>query len=162
MYSKDYLIRLIEQFFHAIAAIIYKIEQRDFAVAQAEIEAAYKRFYGLPAALVHKMTLESVIQFVVDRQESAGQERLRMLAEILAADGELQALRGNEAAASRRSRRALELFHYLDPACDSEQSGTTRRLILNTAGRAAKAEIAPEILKWLNQLEQQDADKNGR
>ena len=118
MIRRDYILRLIEQFFQIVKRIVgYRAEQR-YGEALALVRQGYKSFLGADAEFVDRHSADELLDMMHSGLLSA--EQLVMAAKLLKEEAELiELLEAPEEARSRRLK-ALRLFLevFFGPGCE--------------------------------------------
>ncbi len=118
MIRRDYILRLIEQFFQIVKRVVnYRAEQR-YSEALALVRQGYKSFLGADAAFVDRHSSDELLDMMHSGLLNA--EQLVMAAKLLKEEAELiELLEAPEEARSRRLKSlALFLEIYFGPGCD--------------------------------------------
>jgi hypothetical protein len=102
-FQKDYVLRAIETFARAVAAIVALRMDGRTEQARHELDQAARGLMGADLALIDAVGLEVVAAQV------GGRENLARLATLLAERAEVERASGDEAAASRWAARAATL-----------------------------------------------------
>lgn len=108
MIRRDYILRLIEQFFQIVRRMAnYRAEKR-YAEALTEARKAYKQFMGVDAAFIDSQSAKGLID--MGRSGLFGPEQLAMAAKLLREEAE--SLEGLEVPieANLRRTKSLALF----------------------------------------------------
>lgn len=108
MIQRDYIMRLIEQFFQVLHRVLNYREEKRYAEALTATRKAYKGFLGVDAAFIDSQSADGLIE--MGRSGLFGPEQLTMAAKLLREEAE--ALEGLEVPveASVRRVKALTLF----------------------------------------------------
>lgn len=109
MIRRDYFLRMIEQFFEALARIITKRKNGAYDQASLDIEQVCKQFVGLKYDLIKDLTPEALIDLLKLGGELDLSKAI-ILAELLKEDGELCELQRHVHLAVRRYLSSLCLF----------------------------------------------------
>jgi len=102
-FQRDYVLRAIEAFARAVAAIVALRRDGQTERARQEIDQAARALIGADLALIDAVGLEAVAARV------AGRENLARLATLLAERAEVEQARGDPAAAAGWAARAAVL-----------------------------------------------------
>lgn len=118
MIRRDYILRLIEQFFEIVRRIVnYRAEQR-FSEALTLVRQGYKSFLGADAEFVDRHSAAELLDMMSSGLMNA--EQLMMAAKLLKEEAELLELL--EVPEEARSRRLKSLSLFLEvfygPGCD--------------------------------------------
>lgn len=108
MIQRDYIMRLIEQFFQVLKRVLSYREEKRYAEALTATRKAYKAFIGVDAGFVDSQSAQGLIE--MGRSGLFGPEQLTMTAKLLREEAE--ALEGLEVPIEANNRRikALTLF----------------------------------------------------
>lgn len=118
MIRRDYILRLIEQFFQIVRrAMNYRQEMR-FAEALTEARKGYKAFLGVDAAFVDSQSAEGLID--MGRSGLFGPEQLAMTAKLLREEAE--SLEGLEVPIEANIRRIKSLALFFEVFLADEAS----------------------------------------
>jgi hypothetical protein len=110
MIQRDYVLRLIEQFFQVVRRMVnYRTEKR-YAEALNEARKAYKGCLGVDAAFIDSQSAEGLIE--MGRSGLFGPEQLAMAAKLLREEAE--ALEGLEVPIEANIRRIKSLALFLE------------------------------------------------
>ncbi|MBX3218426.1 MAG: hypothetical protein KF850_40850 [Labilithrix sp.] len=102
MLRRDYLERMIQQLADTLARAVGLAKEGKHEEAARDVDSLYDRNVGLPRRMLERLDLGSV-------RSMLGGEKLAALVLLLEAEAELRRLRGDEAGAAERERRALAL-----------------------------------------------------
>lgn len=103
MFHRDYLMRIIEQVIEAVARMLGLIEKGKPELALQEAGRVYE-LLGIPRELVEVAPSETLVQL-------AGEPtKMRLLAKVLAAEGDAYAASKDPLMAVSRRRLAMELY----------------------------------------------------
>lgn len=111
MLFDDYVLKQIQKIAELVAAIAGRAAGRSHVDVDGELAAAYRELLGMEGELADRMDPASLARLLGDA------ERVRALALLLRAHGDLLASREDALGAERLHRRALAL---LDSADDPE------------------------------------------
>jgi hypothetical protein len=102
-FQRDYVLRAIEAFARAVAAIVALRKQGHVETARHELDRAARGLIGADLSFVDAVGLEAVLA------QLEGKEKVEKLAILLAERAEVERVSGNESAAARWSARAATL-----------------------------------------------------
>lgn len=102
-FQRDYVLRVIEAFAKALAAIVALRKEGQTDTARHELDRAARGVIGADLGLIDAVGLDAVAAQV------AGDESLARLVALLAERAEVERAAGNEGAAARWSGRAATL-----------------------------------------------------
>jgi hypothetical protein len=102
-FQRDYVLRAIEAFARAVAAIVALRKEGQVETARHELDRAARGLIGADLSLVDAVGLEAVLA------QLEGNEKLEQLAILLAERAEVERAGGNEGGAARWSARAATL-----------------------------------------------------
>jgi hypothetical protein len=143
MYKRDYMLRVIKQIADLLAVVTRKRQEGDLDGAQRELDAGYRAILGLDTQMLRldSRTMSTIL---------STRERVRGLAALVRADGELQASRGHARLAHARRLRAVELllearalFPDGDPECDEGLAALVPGLEPEALSARYRALLAP-------------------
>lgn len=111
MISKDYIMRMIEQFTKILSRIIFNKENSNYEEARSEIENAFKNVLGFDYNITLVISHEDLLKLLKFDSE-VNDAKCIVAAELLKKDGEILELMGNE----KQSIKSYEntLFLYLE------------------------------------------------
>jgi len=102
-FQKDYVLRAIEAFARAVAAVVTLRREGQTEQARHQLDEAARGLIGADLGLIEAVGLEAVAARV------DGRENLARLATLLAERAEVERASGDEAAAARWGARAATL-----------------------------------------------------
>jgi hypothetical protein len=161
MYQRDYLMRQIEQAARAVAVILKKALGGDPDEALGMFDEAYQPLLGISSRVISTLTDEQLVSLLTSGS-SPDLRRVASVLEVVKAEADVHALRGDDKAATNRYRRALTLAAFVasrsdrlldhklaaevvehadQPGLPDEQRLALAR-VLETLGRHADAEDA--------------------
>jgi tetratricopeptide (TPR) repeat protein len=152
MYQRDYLMRQIEQAARAVAVILKQALGGDPDKALAMFDEVYQPLLGIGSRVVSTLTDEQLVSLLTSGS-SPDLRRVASVLEVVKAEADVHALRGDEKAAATRYRRALSLAGYLasrsDRLLDAKLAG---ELVERAAGRDLTAEQQLGLARVLEEL----------
>jgi uncharacterized membrane-anchored protein len=104
--QRDYIERMIEQFAQAIAQIVAAVRAGDFDLALIMVRKTSDLVLGNLGPVLERLDAASVVEMV----GKYDLDRVRMYAALLAEEGTIRELRGQEARAQYCFSRTLELY----------------------------------------------------
>jgi hypothetical protein len=104
--QRDYIERMIVQFAQAMGAIVAAVRAGDFDLALITVRRTSELVVGNLGPVFERLDAASVVEFVGKYEL----DRVRMYAALLAEEGTIRELRGQEARADYCFRRSLELY----------------------------------------------------
>jgi len=104
--QRDYIERMIQQFAQAIGAIVAAVRAGDFDLALITVSRTSELVVGNLGPVFERLDATSVVEFV----GKFDLDRVRMYAALLAEEGAIREVRGQEARAQYCFSRALELY----------------------------------------------------
>jgi hypothetical protein len=102
-FQRDYILRAIEAFAKAVAAIVALRKEGQVETARHELDRAARGLVGADLSLIDAIGLEAVVA------QLDGGEKTDQLATLLAERAEVERASGNESAASKWAGRAATL-----------------------------------------------------
>ncbi len=119
MIQRDYILRMIEQFFAIVRAILRYRETQQHERALETIRQAYKAFLGCDEEFIDSHSADNLISMMNDGILQP--EQLVMAAKLLAEQGRVLASLEEEQEAERLRRKSLALYLevYLGPGAPS-------------------------------------------
>ena len=112
MYSRDFILRMIEMLGELIAGILGLIKKGKLQEASEKIEHAYHDFLKEDAAFFRTIPADELTKTLLKEHDyTAG--HLEILAELFCAEGELQAANNNIKSAREYFHKALKLYEYI-------------------------------------------------
>jgi hypothetical protein len=102
-FQRDYVLRVIEAFARAMAAIVALRKGGQAEQARQELDRAARQLIGADLSLIDAVGLDAVVA------QLDGREKLEQLACLLEERSEQEAARGGQAAAARWAARAGQL-----------------------------------------------------
>jgi tetratricopeptide (TPR) repeat protein len=112
MYQRDYLMRQIEQAARAVAAILKKALGGDPDEALGMFDEAYQPLLGISSRVISTLT-DSQLVSMLTSGSSPDLRRVASVLEVVKAEADVHAMRGDGKAAASRYRRALSLAGYV-------------------------------------------------
>ena len=107
--QRDFILRLIEEFFMFLAKALGTFQKKDIPRAEASIDLAYRRFLGLSAEFAERTSIDSLLAlFRVDPDRSASQ--CLIAAELMRARGMIRREQGTDEQAERLFLRAVAFY----------------------------------------------------
>jgi len=117
MYQRDYLMRQIEQAARAVAVILKKALGGHPGEALGMFDEAYQPLLGISSRVISTLTDEQLVSLLTSGS-SPDLRRVASVLEVVKAEADVHAMRGDEKAAATRYRRALSLAGYLASRSD--------------------------------------------
>jgi hypothetical protein len=108
MLKDDYIMRIIEQAAIVLGRVLRMIDERRFDEAEKDIEDALELYAGLDLEAIKRLSAEQLTASLRHR-EMGGAGELLMLAELIAAEADVVAARGDDDLAYDLRLKALEL-----------------------------------------------------
>jgi hypothetical protein len=102
-FQRDYILRAIEAFAKAVAAIVALRKEGQVETAHHELDRAARGLIGADLSLIDAVGLEAVLA------QLDGKEKVEQLAILLAERAEVERAGGNESGAARWAGRAATL-----------------------------------------------------
>lgn len=112
MIERDYVMRLVKQFFDALAKLVSNRNEDNVEEIQVQLSGLYEQYLGKEMTFFYSSSVESIITGIVAGKDlqKEGIPRMEMLAELLYQD----AIRKHDATLKQNLlRKALALFDYL-------------------------------------------------
>ncbi len=112
MIERDYVMRLVKQFFDALAKLVSNRDEDTVEEIQVQLSGLYEQYLGKEMAFFYSSSVESIIDGIVAGKDlqKEGIPRMEMLAELLYQD----AIMKHDATLKQNLlRKALALFDYL-------------------------------------------------
>jgi len=150
MVQRDYIERMIEQFAQALAQVVAAVRAGDFDLALLTVRRTSDLVLGNLGPVMERLDAASVVEFV----GKLDLDRIRMYAALLAEEGTIRELRGQEARAQYCFSRALELYAAISlsgarlKAADSERIASLQPKV---AAGAIDGRYQDELLRLSNQ-----------
>ncbi len=131
MYQQDFIKRLILQFTQVMLQIAGLSQAGRLGEALALIDQTYDELFGLSSSVVFYSSAEELIQRV-SRGDRDDPQRIRILADLLRSEAQVNQARGQDFDAHQRRLKSLDLHlaaARMDPALDPESTlGTVLEL----------------------------------
>jgi len=113
MYSKDYVLRMIEMIGQLIAAILGKIKKGEFDTASEQLSNLYYDVLKEDASFFRNLPAEELTTtMLADHNYTNG--HLEILAELFNAEAELSMAKGDNPASLEYSAKSLILLEFID------------------------------------------------
>lgn len=109
MYSRDYVVRLVQQIVDLLLVVAGLKDARHFPRALSMLDDAYRRFFGWGSDFVNGMPLPYLLD-LLSTEGRLDADRAVTLAALVEGEGDVLAVQGREPAARHRHLRALELL----------------------------------------------------
>ena len=90
MIERDYLMRMLQEFFSMIAKLVrMKVEHPDMTLTQERFNEMYKQFFRKPAAYFYDLRKEDILNELTNEELSESEQNamIQMLSELLYQDG---------------------------------------------------------------------------
>ena len=113
MYQKDYILRLIEQFFKFLAEVLNLIKKGEYSEASDRLESSYYEFLREDAASFHNIPEDTLTQKLL-QEHNFTNGHLEILAELFNAEAELKFARGDYPGSLAFSRKSMIIFEFID------------------------------------------------
>jgi hypothetical protein len=113
MYQKDYILRLIEQLFKFLAAVLKLIKKGEYTEASEMLGNSYYDFLKEDAAFFRNIPEDMLTQKLL-HEHNYTNGHLEILAELFNAEAGLELAQNNESGCLEYSRKALLLFEFID------------------------------------------------
>ena len=117
MLERDYIMRLIRQFFEALEKLIESRNKKEPATIQAEFGQMYAAYFGKPDTFFYERSADEILYFL--RETYKPKEflpRLEMLADLIYYHGTIKT---EETERKMFFRKSLALLEYLDTHSDT-------------------------------------------
>ena len=117
MLERDYIMRLIRQFFEALKKLIESRNEKEPATIQAEFGQMYTAYFGKPDTFFYGRSADEILNFL--RETYNPQEflsRVEMLADLIYYHGTIKT---EETERKMFFRKSLALLEYLDAHSDT-------------------------------------------
>ncbi len=153
MIRRDFILRLIEEFFLFLARALGTFQKKDIPQAEASIDLAYRRFLGLSADFAERASLDSLLTLFRVDPDRAGPQCL-IAAELMRARGLIRREEGRDDEAERLLLRALDLYLAALPLPDPTEHADYRpgmRMALDSVGHLLSREKTAQLLALLDQ-----------
>jgi hypothetical protein len=152
VYQRDYLMRQIEQAARVVAVILKKALGGDPDEALGMFDEAYQPLLGISARVASTLTDEQLVSLLTSGS-SPDIRRVAAALNVVKAEADVHALRGEQKAAASRYRRALSLAGYVaghsDGLLEDEQ---TTDLVERVEGLELSAEQRLSLARVLETL----------
>jgi hypothetical protein len=123
MSPTDYIMRLIEQFFLALAGILFKKNRQQYTEALSEIVTVYQNLLGLDARQVHSFSFEELIEWLkIGGRFDA--EKCLILAMLLKEEAEIHELTGRPMDEGLHAEYAKAFFLYREALLNDASLGS--------------------------------------
>ncbi|HOO83719.1 MAG TPA: hypothetical protein PLS94_04085 [Prolixibacteraceae bacterium] len=111
MIERDYLLRLLKQFFDGLNELLFNIKTDDIEQAQFNIEALYEKYFQHKRNFFIDNELPIINQVVINNDTQSSAIKSEMLAELLLIDGNMK-----RSTKQRKNllAKALFLFEYAE------------------------------------------------
>lgn len=113
MYQKDYILRVIEQLFKFLAAVLKLIKKGEYTEASEMLENSYYDFLKEDAAFFRNIPEDKLTQKLL-HEHNYTNGHIEILAELFNAEAELELAQNKKAGSLEYSRKALLLFEFID------------------------------------------------
>jgi len=113
MYQKDYILRLIEQLFKFLAALLKLIKKGEYTEASEMLENSYYDFLKEDAAFFRNIPEDMLTQKLL-HEHNYTNSHLEILAELFNAEAELKYALGDKPGSLVFSRKSLIIFEFID------------------------------------------------
>ncbi len=112
MFSRDYIMKLVEEFARLIAAITgLKLEGKP-EEALAATDNAYRDFFEIEPAVIKSMSENEILDFL-QKEKAYDNERIKMMAELLFEEGMIYIENGDPVSAGNVLEKSRNLIRYL-------------------------------------------------
>jgi hypothetical protein len=112
MYSKDFILRMIEMIGDLIAGILGLIKKGDFQLASQTLENAYFDFLKKDASFFRAINKEKLIEELT-KKNSFTDGHLEILSELFFADAEILYAQGKQTASIEFYEKSIILLDYV-------------------------------------------------
>ena len=109
MYTRDYIMRMIEQLTQVLVRVLFQKELKDYPKALDEIHAGATRMLGIDWPLFVRLGDEAMID-LLSRRAEMDRRVYAVAADLLKAESEILRLQGNEDEAWMRMVSAFSLY----------------------------------------------------
>lgn len=117
MLERDYIKRLIRQFFEAIEKLKEERDKKNTPELQLQANSMYRAFFMQPASFFYEQDVEFILmQLQEDFPEKGFLPRVEMLSELFYFDYILQ---NNPETGNMLLKKSYELLSYYDTHCDT-------------------------------------------
>lgn len=113
MYSRDYILRMIEMIGQLIAAILGKIRRGEFDVASTNLNNLYQDVLKEDAAYFRNMDEQDIPSGLL-KHHNYTNDHLEILGELFNAEAELCLARGDKSGCVKYSRKSLLILEFVD------------------------------------------------
>ncbi|MCC7358821.1 MAG: hypothetical protein IT317_05060 [Anaerolineales bacterium] len=147
MFREDYIVRMIAQAAAAVTYILDLTRAERYPEALAEVEKALQLHLGLSLGLVTALPAGGLVE-LARQGEMLEVGKLVVLADLLQAEGDIYAARGQAAEAADGHAKALEL--YLEVSVTGENArGALAERVTSLAAKLPPGALAPDVEEWL-------------
>lgn len=148
MFRNDYMMRLIEQFSHALGVLLGLKKQLKPLEAMEMVGEMYKRLFGLNASLIRALS-ERDLTDLLNRDGEAHAEKLLVLAGLMKEEADLSAVLERDNDAYRMNLKALNLTLLAAGEQPSTQWMDVRGQIGELLSRLSEYELPAETKQSL-------------
>jgi len=148
--QRDYIERMIEQCAQAIGAIVAAVRAGDFDLALIMVRRTSELVVGNLGPVFERLDAASVVEFV----GKFDLDRVRMYAALLAEEGTIRELRGQEARAQYCFSRTLELYAAISLSGARLKTADWERIVSlqsKVAPGSIDARYADELMRLASQ-----------
>ncbi|MGE5315842.1 MAG: DUF6483 family protein [Acidobacteriota bacterium] len=141
MYTRDYIMRLIEQLVQVIARVLFHKELKEYEKALEEIRAGGTRLTGLDWALFVRLNDEAMIE-MLRRPAEMDRRMYRVVADLLNEEADILRLQGKDQDAWLRRVSAFSLY------CESlavQESVDVRKKAMEALDAIEEYELPPAV-----------------
>lgn len=147
MIRRDFILRLIEEFFLFLAKALGTFQKKDIPQAEASIDLAYRRFLGLSADFAERATVDSLVALFRVDPDRAGAQCL-IAAELMRARGLIRRAEGRNDEADRLLTKALDFYLSALPLPDPTDNADYRpglRMAFESVGHLLSPDKAAQL-----------------
>ena len=113
MFKKDFLLRLIEEFFKVLSKLIRYIKTGRLGEAEELVNFAYRKYLKIEPEIVYGAKSDELIDLLKEEYHYE-LEHFKILAPLLYEEGNLFFEQGKKSEGIAHYHKALVLFHYLN------------------------------------------------
>lgn len=126
MLERDYIMRLIRQFFEALEKLKEEKETKPVATLRVEVYSMYRAYFRQPESFFYEQDAEYILHYLqAEFPEQEFLHRIEMLSDLLSYDASIQ-----QSAEERKTlyQKVLYLMNYLDTHSDTFSFDRRRKI----------------------------------
>lgn len=126
MLEKDYIMRLIRQFFEALEKLKEKKGKENETTLQMETSGMYRSYFHQPQDFFYEAGMDIILAYMQARfTEEECLQRIELLAELIHFDASLKSSKEEQTALEQK---ALELLNFADTHSDTFSFGRRQKM----------------------------------